>query len=411
MGRLTQFPAELCRNVPTIAVLRARSGSDEFTLKPGDKQRQALLARARDGEVIELELDIEAFNQIPGVQNANCLRIKDSKLSALAKSFKGVPLLRDHEHNDLLARAGTVMKSKSVPRDDGGKAFEQTVLVTAKWAVIAVLELNLDRFSIGWKPGPRKSILCSACGTPIRTECYHWPGDVLEDGSVVEYIFTEPRGVETSAVSVPAVDDTGISEIRAALSQSFDSVTPITEDKPMKNFATALGLKADADEATVTAALQANLAKGEVLATQVADLNLKKAKVDAELAAANARIVELEKSGKDRDVDTLMAANADRFPVERDADGKVVRSKLEEKMRALAAKDIDFATEFMADLPTAAPVAGLQTEGTVLNTAVLQTGKDTTVHSAELSSQLDSFGLSAEDYAKFNPINGTDVHN
>lgn len=69
---------------------------------------------------------------------------------------------------------------------------------------------------IGWHPtGP---VTCSACGTEVFAECTHLPGDRLESGDVVEFVFTDAELVETSAVSVPAVQGTGIDQIRAALS-------------------------------------------------------------------------------------------------------------------------------------------------------------------------------------------------
>lgn len=378
-----------------------------------DDTRKDLLERARRGEAIALLMDIQAFRQIEGESNANFLAIKESVLSRFAKSYLGVPFIRDHREHDSEARCGKVVKSTALAVD-GGVVFDMTLSVTSQWAVVAALEGNIDRFSIGWDPGARKDILCSVCNSAVFTKCSHRPGMAMDDGAVVSYIFTNPRGTEVSTVINPAATGTGVAEMRAVLSAlSENPVTPIVEDQSMNQLAKALGLKNDASESTVLAALSALQAKSTSESNLIVDLTKSKSEVETSLATANARIAELESAAKSVTVDQLMSDNADRFPIERDGEGKVVTSALEKSMRALAAKDIDAATNIVATLSVVSPVAArLQTdESEIVNAPPIKASGAYEEVSGELKSQLDQFGLSAEEYAKYNPVNGTHLSN
>lgn len=223
-----------------------------------DADKKEILQKVRSGEPVRLEMDIRAFQQT-AMPNRRFARFKDSKLAAGAKSFAGKPFLRDHAQGNLLARGGTILASK-LDEIDGGKAMNQTVELVAPWAVeMAVLGL-MDRFSIGWWPtGP---VLCTVCENPlISRDCIHWPGQMY-DGKLCEVLYTDFVGVETSGVSVPAVVDTGIEEIRAALSaarQEGAGAKPRQEKRPMLQFSklsTILSLSEDADESVVVGAVQ-----------------------------------------------------------------------------------------------------------------------------------------------------------
>lgn len=377
-----------------------------------DDDRKDLLERARKGEAIALSMDIEAFSQLEGVPNANNVVFKKSALSRFARSFINVPFIRDHQSYDSSARAGIVTKSKAVAVE-GGYVFEMTLRITAQWAVVAALEGNIDRFSIGWSPGPRKSILCSVCNSAYN-KCSHYRGDEMDDGSVVSVVFTAPKAREVSSVIDPAVTGTTVAGIEAVLSAlSENPVTPIVEDQSMNELAKALGLKTDASESTMLAALSALKAKSTSEAQVIVDLTKTNAETTATLAAANQRIKELESSAQAVTIDQLMSANVDRFPVERDGAGKVVTSALEKSMRELAVNDIDAATKIISTLPIVSPVAArLQTdESEIVNAPPAKDSGAYEEVSGELKSQLEQFGLSAEEYAKYNPVNGTHLSN
>ena len=204
------------------ALFCLRHNGEAFTLADGVKRRE-LLGQMAAGETVELQIDFRAFQQQEGVPNRNFLKFRKKILRALAKSFTNTPFLRDHDTRDFDARAGTITKSKAVSID-GGLAFDMTADVTAPFAVEALLRGLLDRFSIGWFHGGFDTILCSHCETPIFTECSHWPGDKVEDEKgrqdVIEFVFTEAEGKETSAVTIPAVRGTEIQDVRAALSSA-----------------------------------------------------------------------------------------------------------------------------------------------------------------------------------------------
>jgi hypothetical protein len=88
---------------------------------------------------------------------------------------------------------------------------------------------------------------------------------VLDDGTVVEWVFSDAELVESSAVNVPAVVGTGIAEFRAALSAHFDqqpgqpSQTEKPEEKQMaafKSLLAVLSLSAEASEEAAIAAVE-----------------------------------------------------------------------------------------------------------------------------------------------------------
>ena len=178
--------------------------------------RTELLARVRAGEPLEVDFDARTFVQ-RDAPNRNFVRIKPSILAKLARSFVGVPFLRDHDKKSIGARGGTVVASELV-EESGVAAFQMTIRAIKPWAVEGVLDGTIDRFSIGFVP--TGDVLCSAHKTPIFTKCSCWPGDKIrldDTEHLVEFIVTAAEGVETSAVNVPAVVGTGIKSVRSTL--------------------------------------------------------------------------------------------------------------------------------------------------------------------------------------------------
>lgn len=183
-----------------------------------DARRDEMLAAVKDGKYVELEMDIRPFQQTPGVRNRNSVRFRDGAMRHLGSSGKGMPFLRNHDQGSQEAIGGyitkSVMEGADVEGADGKKwVLYQTVKLTAPWAVDQALRGLIRFFSIGWSPG---EILCLACGEDFR-KCWHWPGERMEDGSIVEIEYQSADMVETSAVPVPAVLGTGVEAIRAAM--------------------------------------------------------------------------------------------------------------------------------------------------------------------------------------------------
>lgn len=217
----------ICRvATETTRTLRAATG-EPIT----DELRDQLLAKCAAGEHVEIDVDILAFEQRPGVANRNFLRFRDGAMLKLGASGKGTPFLKNHDQGDVEARGGTITRSQTEKVGEGEYHLRQTARLSAPWAVSMALRGLLDKVSIGWAGD---DVTCSVCGTAVYTECYHWPGDRVSEeagadgkkryvrdrkGSLrVEWIFNDPSLVETSAVNVPAVPMAGIEAVRAALS-------------------------------------------------------------------------------------------------------------------------------------------------------------------------------------------------
>ena len=417
----------LCRAPLTLRgednspVLKARaltaSGSFEFALASKDEKRLELLAMVRAGEPVELELDIEGFSQIDGVHNANHVRFKNSILGKLGKSFARKPFLKDHSQNKLDSRAGTILKSKAEPIE-GGKRFAMSLEVTADWAVQAVLERNLDRFSIGWAHGGLDTILCSNCKACFL-ECWHFPGDVLTDedsgeSHVVEFIFTVAEGIEISGVNVPAVGGTGIEEIRSALSLAAGrGQHTTTENQTMTKLAIALaallGLKSDADDETIVAAVATIKTVDETLSGSLEITQKEKSALSAEVVNLKAEVGKLEQKLSAGEIDDLVHTHANRFPVTRDDAGKLCTSPLEQSIRELASKDMDAARGILASMPAATtlatPIRKLQSDS-----IADELGEPPVSANAHVADQCKQLGITPEQYALYNPIDGTEVH-
>jgi hypothetical protein len=185
-----------------------------------EDQRLELLRRIAAGEVIpSLVFDAEVF--LPG-DNLNHFYFRDEDLAGFAASFAARPFLRDHDEEHIESRDGTVRRSWL----DGG--FRQTIELTTARGIKSFAEGQIDRFSIGWF---YSGITCSICGKPwISDECSHWWGQEYTDGDghkqVCGLIFEKPRGKETSAVNVPAVEGT---RILAQLSQQKEEVLSMSD--------------------------------------------------------------------------------------------------------------------------------------------------------------------------------------
>ena len=396
-------------------ILGVRHKDISLTLAAKDDKRLELLAALGNKEIVELEVDIRAFQQQDGVANRNYMRFKNSTLRKFAKSFAGVPLLRDHNSGELEARAGTILSAKAVPIE-GGLAFEMTARVTAAFAVKALLEGNLDRFSIGWDFPGLDTLECSECKAEVFTDCYHFPGDKLDNGSRVEFVFTVVDGTEVSAVSVPAVKGTGLEGVRSALSQAgfsrpVDNRDESAEDHNMKNIAKTLGLKNDADESTIVAGIGALLARAETAESALSTERTSHAETTASVAALELKVTELGAASLDRDINALCAEFSGCLVSERDAEGKLSAGKLETEIRKLAAKDIEGARAMLEAIPSQVPALGEvpRSIATLAGFSATEVPVDAVATSDVAKRQRAQLGLSDEDFAKYNSENGTET--
>lgn len=147
-----------------------------------------------------------------GKANLNGFRIKNAALPALAASFATKPFITAHDWGDARARGGTISKVE-LERLPGEHALVFEIFASAAWAIEGLENGNIDRFSIGAMG--EGEITCTIHDAPVWTECYCLP--LLElDGKICEWEYERARGVELSAVNVPAVDGCELIAFEAA---------------------------------------------------------------------------------------------------------------------------------------------------------------------------------------------------
>lgn len=242
--------------------------------------RAEMITAVRGGKYMELSVNALTFRQRK-TPNRRFLRLAVDKLADRAPTWKGQPFLVDHNTYSMSASMGTILSSKLVQESTNIAAFEQTLRVVNPKAVIGFLDGTFRKFSIGWFAlGP---VMCSAHGVDVRgsDSCYCYPGDtVMVDGKpeVVQYEFTDYEGKEVSAVVIPAVRDTSVEDVRAALAAELHlphrhRLTPKERTMPFPKLAAALVLTAlsesDEDRAvTAVTALRERAAAAELDAGQ-----------------------------------------------------------------------------------------------------------------------------------------------
>jgi hypothetical protein len=400
--QLKSLPDSICRG-EAGSILALRSNG---TLA----DRKDVLASLADGEAVELEIDVEAFFQEDGVSNRNFLRFKKSILNKLGKSFAGMPFIRDHEQNDVRARGGTILQSKAIKEASGKTTFVMTLSVSAAWAVEGILNGTIDRFSIGWIHPSLESVLCSECKTPVFSDCFHLPGDTCEGGSRVEFIFTEAVGIELSAVSVPAVIGTGITEIRSVLANTFSDFYAQSSQRPTRQqerkimiskLAAMLSLDTE-DESAVTNKVKELLAsaeKSEEQATRLASAEESIEGLKATLAASqmesfivkNEKVLSSEKLSVSEDFG--------KFVVELASKNQEAASRL---VACFSVAEVEATPEPSVPLPALG--------SSVLEPVPSGRGEDAAVViTPTLKAMLAKLDITEEEYLKKNPINGTDT--
>jgi hypothetical protein len=325
-------------------------------------QRKDLLTRVRAGEPVTLRLSAVTYLQPSDEPNLNYVRFREGLLSAFATSFKGKPVLRDHDQNRLESRAGTIRSSKKVDVD-GVPGIEMELELVKPWAVESALDGTLDRFSIGWSaPRARGNLLCTVCrgvmGWYGWCENDHVVGNeyVLEDKKadskaaagkpiaarkvVCEAEYQQAAGVEVSAVNVPAVNGTGIDRIRRAALAATQQRAGARKGAAMGPLAMILGLAATASEDELAGAAEKTMGELKAAREQLDRLGKEAEGLRAQLA--------------DRDKAARQAAS-DAVVEKALASGKLLPQmpELESYLRSL---DPRVAEETLARMPKLAPI-------------------------------------------------------
>lgn len=330
-------------------VLAMRSNGSTVTAA----QRDELLAAAVARQYVELEVDLLAYEQLPGKQNRNGVRFRDGAMTALGRSGTGTPYLRDHLQSDVTSRGGTITKSAARKLEQGGHQILQTVTLTDPAAVERALRGLMSSVSIGWVPtGP---VNCSLCGTEILSACWHWPLDVIAgaDGApdqIVEWVFTSADLVETSEVSVPAVPRARIEAVRAAALAAAGTpprgAPPHSHGAPMTallmKLTPILGLAATAGEDDAVRAVESLRER----------LRLTEGQRDehaSQMLALAAQLAGFEQA--------MSKAAEETFIEEGIRTGKIITgSNFETQLRAYYGKDPEGAKALLASSPVVTPV-------------------------------------------------------
>jgi hypothetical protein len=361
------------------AVIVALRRADGAAMSAADREAMLADVRGNAGSTARLTMNIHCYVQgAPGqAPNARAVRVRDGGLRALARSYRGAPFLRDHREGDLSARGGTIVGSELVELADGMKAIVQDVELAKPWAIEGVLDGTIDRFSTSFELVGAAS--CTICGEGYANSwfglgptCDHYPGETYQNKSgaqqLCEVEFENAVGRETSGVSVPAVQRTGVQSISAALAagdpqqliarlagelgvESADLARRLgLKEIRMSKLAPiliALSLGADADETAVLAGIDKLKLDLEGARAAATDAGARATKAEAQLAAQ-------VEAGKAQRLTALLARGLD--------EGRYLPgSKVEAHVKKLAAKgDVDGLEAYIDDLPKggAVPVGG-----------------------------------------------------
>lgn len=235
------------------------------------EMRDELLRKCAAKEYVELTLDVIAYEQKEGVDNRNFVLCSDKAMKQLASTAKGKPFLFDHNQWNSDAVCGMIESATLETAADGTMQIRQSVKLTAPKAVDMALRGLMKTVSISWRA--TDTVECSACKTPVFTDCYHFPGDkvrkmLTSEGKEiyvrdrkngtdrVRWVYNGVETLETSPVPVPAVPTARIDGIRAALSADADEQVELQSDNiPENNVMELEALKAQLNRQTQIAAL------------------------------------------------------------------------------------------------------------------------------------------------------------
>lgn len=341
-----------------------------------DKARFELIESVRAGKHIELNVRAKTFRQRDGSPNRNYLRFKKDRLAAIATSFKGHPMLLDHNKWSQRFRMGSIADSVGEEGGHGWFNFDQNLHVTKPEGVISVLDGTIDRFSIGWLP--IGTVVCTAHGEDImkrgscfrRGDCY--PGRRVEvdgEAKIAEYEFQNAEGIEVSAVNVPAVTGTRVEDVRKTLALelgiALEHDTERNEGMAFMKLAAILGLAAlnENDEDRAVAAvgkLQADLTSTNA---QLATWKERAESAEASLSTERKERADETKTRLAADVDACIERAYNEGKLARTqgagADGKptALADVQEASLRTLGqTSGAKFLADFLASMPQKVPL-------------------------------------------------------
>lgn len=387
-----------------------RTGSPDADAKAA---RFELINAVNAGKHLELSVTANTFKQRKA-PNRRYLRLAADKLESRAPSWKNQPYLTDHNTYEMTASKGTISSSKLIEESPGVIAFEQGLHVVTPDAVVGFLNGTFKKFSIGWFAlGP---VMCTVHDCDVRSSqsCGCWPGDqVAVDGrlKIAEYEFSDYEGKETSTVVVPAVKDTSVSDIRAALAAELN-LHPTrprtrTQEHPKMRFprlAAALRLAAldDADEGSAVLAVEALERRAlaaeqerNALQTKLTEATTKVAQAETALSAAVA-------TGNKSRVDGFItqAYRDGKLGYGRDELGNAIPSRKEARLRRIAAgpNGISELEAELAEMDVVIPVGQrMQSETVPAPGATLGVGASELNDNPYLAQTAAQLGIKVED--------------
>lgn len=324
-----------------ISSIPAAALSLDSTDTDAKAHRAEMITAVRGGKHLSLAVNAFTFRQRPA-PNRRHLRLAADKLADRAPSWKGQPFLQDHNTYSIKASHGLIAASRMVQESTNIAAFDQSLHAVTPEAVIGFLNGTWRKFSVGWFAlGP---VNCSVHECDIRSSdsCSCWPGEtVMVDGKpkVVEYEFSDYEGKEVSTVVIPAVRDTSVSDIRAALTAELHlparRSTPKEQTKmagfPKLMAALALTSLTEADEDRAVGSVTALRERVSAAELDAGTLRADNARLTAELAVQT----QLATQAATAAIDGLLADayKAGKLIHGKDAEGKNTPDGLESLLR------------------------------------------------------------------------------
>lgn len=383
---------------PGLTQLKAGASDPDSRARRGE-----LIEAVRGGKHVELAVTAQTFRQRSGKKNRRYLRLGDVTSSRVG-TFKGQPFLVDHNTSEQSARKGTLFSSKLV-EEGASQVFEMGFHAVKPDAVVSILDGTLDRFSIGWFS--LGAVMCTLHGVDVRSSdgCGCWPGEsVSVDGKaqIVEYEFSDWEGKELSGVNIPAVKQTSIDDVRAALAAELHLPTRIKEKNKMAliRLAALMGLSSltDGDEDRAIAYMEAQQ-RQRVAAEQARD-------VAQAALVANSQALELATAaGAKVRVDALIegAYRDGKLRYGRDEDGLAAPSKREDRLRRIAKADgVDALRAEIGEMEVVVPVGQrLATDTVRENRGDDVGGEPALTISPELDEVIRQLGLKDEEVLEF----------
>lgn len=186
----------------TINYASAIETIDGHDIRDSEEHRKSLLRQLNAGEPIEVVVDAITLTEYNDRPNKNYIGFSKKAMQGLAKTAPLTPVVRDHRL-DTDSSIGYSTAAK-VEKLENGFALRETLVINETNAVRALLQKRFTNFSVS-VDAQVKDIKCLTCKTFID-ECYHEPGELLENGSRVTWQFQNATMIERSWTLNPAAE-------------------------------------------------------------------------------------------------------------------------------------------------------------------------------------------------------------